>query len=84
MIAPHELTLRQPVEIDGTTYDKLTVADYSAIANWNDANPERIILSMSRIFGCPRRLVRHLHESDARRAGDLIKNVLDDYTRSVR
>lgn len=80
----HEITLEHPVEIDGTRYDKLTVASLSAIANWNDANPEWIILSMSRIFDCPRRLIRHLHESDARRAGDLICNILDDYTHSVR
>lgn len=80
----HELTLKQPVEIDGTTYDKLTVADYSAIADFESHNAPRVILSLSRAFGVPRRVIRHLDPSDANHAGDLIKNVLDDYTRSVR
>ena len=84
MIAPAELMLEHLVEIDGSRYDKLAVADYSAIANFNTANPERIILSMSRVFGVPRRVIRHLDPADAERAGDLIRNILDDYTRSLR
>ena len=83
MSAP-ELLLDRPVEIDGNRHDRLAIASYEAIARFNTANPERVILSMSRVFGVPRRVIRHLDPADAERAGDLIRNILDDYTRSVR
>ena len=84
MTAPHELTLEHPVELDGTTYDKLTVANYSAIAEFECHNAPRVMLSLAKTFGVPRKVIRHLDPSDSDRAGDLIKNILDDYTNSVR
>lgn len=83
MTAP-ELTLNQPVEFDGDRYDRLAVVSFDAIARFNTANPERVILSMSRVFGVPRQVIRHLDPADAERAGDLIRNILDDYTSSFR
>lgn len=83
MTAP-ELTLNHPVELDGNRYDRLAVASFDAIAGFNTANPERVILSMSRVFGVPRRVIRHLHPADAERAGGLICGLLDEAARSFR
>jgi hypothetical protein len=80
----HELLLDHPVELDGNRYDRLAVANYCAIAEFECHNAPRVTLSLAKAFGVPRRLIRHLYPSDADRAGDLIRNLLDDYTRSVR
>lgn len=82
MIA-HELTLNQPVEINDVRYDKLTVADYSAIAEFECHNAPRVMLSLAKVFGVPRRVIRHLDPADAERAGDFIRDILDDYTCST-
>jgi hypothetical protein len=84
LMTAHELTLRQPVEIDGTTYDKLIVADYSAIAEFECHNPPRVILSLAKTFGVPRKVIRHLDPSDSERAGNLVRNLLDEAVRSFR
>lgn len=78
-----EIKLNHPVEIDGTTYDKLAV-NSDAILNFNTASPERVILSLSRVFAVPRRVIRHLHPDDANRAGDLIVSMLDETANSFR
>jgi len=84
MTAPHELTLEHPVEIDGTLYSRLKIADYSALTEFECHNAPRVILSLAKTFGIPRRVIRHLDPTDAVRAGDLICNTLDDFTNSVR
>lgn len=84
MIALTEFDLHYPIELNGTRYDRLAVTSYTAIANFNTAAPERIILSLSKVFGVPRRVIRHLHPSDAVRAGDLIRDLLDEAALSFR
>jgi hypothetical protein len=84
MSAPLEIQLERPVEIDGARHDKLAVASFDAIANFNSASPERVILSLSKVFGVPRRVIRHLEPSDAQRAGDLVVTLLDETARSFR
>ncbi|QND70766.1 hypothetical protein [Tardiphaga robiniae] len=79
-----EVQLTQPVNIDGVAYDKLAVASLDAIARFNTAGPERVLLSMSRVFGVPRRVIRHLTNEDTQRAGDLIVQFLNDAARASR
>jgi hypothetical protein len=83
MIGPLEIVLNHPVEIDGTQFDRLMVASFDAIADFRTNSPEQVIRSLSKVYGVPRKLVRHLSPDDTNRAGDLIKNILDDYTRST-
>lgn len=84
MTAPMEIQLDSPVELDGTRYDKLTVRSFDAIAGFRTNSPEQIVLSLSKVFGLPRRVIRHLDPADAQRAGDLICSLLDDAARSLR
>jgi hypothetical protein len=60
------------------------VADYSAIASFDCHNAPRVILSLSNVFGVPRRVIRHLDPSDAERAGDLVVALLDETAKSFR
>ncbi|MGM4886428.1 phage tail assembly protein [Tardiphaga sp. 11_C7_N12_6] len=78
MNAPFEIDLHHPVEVGGVTHDKLTVASIDAIANFRSNSAEQVILSMSRVFGVSRRVVRHLEPADAQRAGDLICSLLNE------
>lgn len=82
MIGPLEITLNHPVEIDGMTHDKLTVASFDAIAEFRTNSPEQVIRSLSKVYGVPRRVIRHLEPSDAHRAGDLVVALLDEAARS--
>lgn len=84
MIAPVEIRLDHPFELDGERYEKLSVADYSAIAKFECHNAPRVIRSLANVFGIPRRAVRHLHPQDTARAGEMIVALLDEYTRSFR
>lgn len=84
MTAPMEVKLNHPVEIDGTMYHRLSVADYSAIVNFRTNSPEQVIRSMSNVFAVPRKTIRHLHPDDAQRAGDLIVSMLDETANSFR
>lgn len=84
LMTAHELKLEHPVEIDGNRYDRLKIADYSAIADFEGHNAPRVILSLAKTFGVPRKVIRHMHPEDNKRAGDLICNILDDFTHSVR
>lgn len=77
-----EIILEHPVELDGTLYERLAVASYDAIANFECHNAPRVILSLARVYGVPRKLIRQLAPSDAERAGDLIRALLDDVARS--
>lgn len=81
--APKEIRLNHPVESDVCFYDKLTVASFDAIANFRTNSAEQVVLSLARVFGVPRRVIRHLHPEDAHRAGDLICAVLDKTARSL-
>jgi hypothetical protein len=81
---PLELHLDHPIEVDNIRYDKLTLTNFSALANFQCNSPERIILSLARTFNVPRRTIRHLHPDDAIRAGDLICALLDETTRSLQ
>jgi hypothetical protein len=84
MSAPHELTLEHPIELDGNRYDRLKIAGYSAIADFEGHNAPRVILSLAKAYGVPRRVVRHLDPTDASRAGDMLRDLLDDFTNSIR
>ncbi|WP_319796620.1 phage tail assembly protein [Nitrobacter sp.] len=77
-----EIVLEHPVELDGTLYDKLTVASYDAIASFECHNAPRVILSLARVYGVPRKVIRHLHPDDTNRAGDLIRALLDEVAHS--
>lgn len=83
MSAPLELHLDHPIEVDNIRYDKLTLTNFSALANFRTNSPEQVILSLSRVYRVPRRVIRHLHPDDANRAGDLICALLDETTRSL-
>lgn len=83
MGAPLELQLTHPVEMDGVTHDKVTVASPDAIANFRTNSAEQVILSLARVFDVPRKIVRHLDPSDAERAGDLVVQLLNDAARSL-
>lgn len=50
-----EIMLDHPVKIGGVIHSKLTVASFDAIANFRSNSPEQVILSLSRVFGVPRR-----------------------------
>lgn len=82
MSAPVEIQLNHPFELDGERYDKLRVADYSAIANFECHNAPRVIRSLSHVFGVPRRAIRHLHPHDTARAGEMIVGLLNEVARS--
>lgn len=84
MSAPTEIQLDHPFELDGMTYDKLAVEDYSAIANFECHNAPRVIRSLAKVFNIPRRAVRHLHPHDTARAGEMIVELLDEAARSFR
>ncbi len=84
MTAPSEIRLDHPFELDGERYEKLTVADYSAIAKFECHNAPRVIRSLANVFGIPRRAIRHLHPHDTARAGEMIVSLLNEYTRSFR
>jgi hypothetical protein len=83
MSGPLEIHLDHPVEVDSTRYDKLTLSDFNALANFRSNSAEQVIRSMALCFNAPRRVIRHLHPDDANRAGDLLKSALDDVARSL-
>lgn len=82
MIA-HEMMLDHPIEIDGVRYEKLAVADYAAIADFKGNNRSRASASLAKVYGAPRKVIRHLHPADYKRAGDLLCDVLVDYVHSI-
>lgn len=84
MSVPVEIKLDHPFELEGERYDKLSVADYSAIAKFECHNAPRVIRSLASVLGIPRRAVRHLHPHDTARAGEMIVGLLNEYTRSFR
>ena len=84
MRVPTELTLEHPFELEGAIYDKIAVADFSAIAKFETHNAPRVIRSLANVFGIPRRAVRHLHPYDTARAGEMIIAVLNDVTTSMK
>lgn len=71
-----EIVLHHSIEIDGITHHTLKIASYEAIADFRTNSPEQVIRSLSKVYGVPRRVVRHLHPDDAKRAGDLIVSLL--------
>jgi len=78
-----EIALEHPVEIDGNRYEKLAVADYAAIADFKGNNRSRASASLAKVYGVPRKIIRHLHPADYKRAGDLLCDVLVDYVHSI-
>lgn len=82
MIGPLEIVLNHPVEIDEVIHDKLTVGSFDAIVEFRTNSPEQVIRSLSRVYGVPRRVIRHLEPSDAHRAGDFIDTLLNNAARS--
>lgn len=79
-ISQNEIQLEHPVEIDGVRHDKLALASFDAIARFRGNSAEQTILSLSRIYGVPRRVIRQLEPGDAQRAGDLICTLLGEVT----
>lgn len=84
MSGVREIELSFPVEVGGVVYDRLAVASFDAIADFRTNSPEQIIRSLSKVYGVPRKVIRHLEPADNERAGDLIVALLDEYTRSCR
>jgi hypothetical protein len=81
-VSAPEIILEHPIKFGGVTHGKLTLSNFSALANFRTNSPEQVILSLSRVYRVPRRVIRNLHPDDANRAGDLLKSVLDDVARS--
>jgi hypothetical protein len=82
MNGPLELHLDHPIEVDNIRYDKLTLSDLNALANFRINSPEQIIRSMALCFNVPRRVIRHLRSDDVNRAGDLIVSALNTIERT--
>lgn len=82
MIGPLEIVLMHPVELDGVRHDKLAITSFDAIAEFRNNSPERIICSLSKVYGVPRRVIRHLEAPDSARAGDLVLALLNEVVRS--
>lgn len=80
-----EIKLHHPFELDDVRYERLAVADFSAIAKFETHNAPRVIRSLARVFGVPRRVIRHLHPFDTARAGEMLVSLLNEVARpSVR
>jgi hypothetical protein len=77
-----QMNLNHPVELDGVTYEKLAITHLEALASFRANSPEQVIRSMALVFAVPRRVVRHLDNSDAEQAGELLVNFLDAAARA--
>jgi hypothetical protein len=76
------MELDHPVVIEGGRHDKLVLSDFTALMNFRCHAPEQVIRSMALCFNVPRKVIRHLHPSDANRAGDLLVSALNTIERA--
>lgn len=82
MNSPLEMYLDHPVEVDAHRYERLVLADFKALIGFRTNSPEQIIRSMALAFAVPRKVIRHMHEDDLNRAGDLLVSVLNTIERA--
>lgn len=79
-----ELTLEHPVEIDGMLYDRLAVVNATALhtATFRMNTNAQLILSLARVFGAPRQVIKRLHHVDLGNACDLCRAIVDEAART--
>lgn len=82
MSAPLEMRLDHPVEVDAQRYDRLVLSNFRALMDFRTNSPEQVIRSMALAFAVPRKVIRHMHEDDLNRAGDLLVSALNTIERA--
>lgn len=82
MNSPLEMRLDHPVEVGRERYERLVLSDFKALMGFRTNSPEQIIRSMALAFAVPRKIIRHMHEDDLNRAGDLLVSALNTIERA--
>jgi hypothetical protein len=79
-----ELTLECPFELDGTLYERLEVTNPAALhpATFRMNTNAQLILSLSLVFGAPRRVIKQLDPIDLGNACDLCRMIVDETMRA--
>jgi hypothetical protein len=58
------------------------ITDFDALARYECHNVSRVIHSIARIYGVPRRVIRKVHPNDAARVGVLVLALRDELSLS--
>lgn len=79
-----EIPLRAPFELDGVRYERMAVVNTTALnpVTFRMNTNAQLMLSLSRVFGMPRRVIKRLDPIDLGNACDLCRSILDEALRT--